>query len=226
MSNETEMCLASDVLVWTKYGHDASERMEGIHARKEAERQKGSFWWGIGSSLHREKLQSALKESRGTLHVLFSEQRSPPKPCRPGDKMRIWTHYWDEGEKHEIPDHALVVSKGKSERYYALVCKSVDVITPVKQHFHEQLYQNYPDGKTPGNSQNTALLKKKPQGDQGKLRYKSGFVATLVSPYFVTLSGSRLLEPDEQAKVQKFRAGHDYNDLIQRIRTGTRQAKA
>jgi hypothetical protein len=212
----------ADVLVWTKIGDDAGEGIEGILAREEAERQKGNFWWGIGSSLHREKLKNALRVSGGTLSVHFSQQLSRPKKRCSFGGMRLWTHYRSEkdGEKVEmpIPGHALVVSKSKSEQYYALVCRSDKAIACCDQRFNEQLFQNYPDGKIPGNIQNTALLKRKSQGDHSAGRYKSGFAATLVNPFFVTLTGSRLLTPDEALRVAEFRAGGDYNDLVQRIR--------
>jgi hypothetical protein len=214
--------LDADVLVWTKIGDDAGEDIEGILARKEAERKQGTFWWGIGSSLNREKLEHALCASGGTLAVQFSQQLSRPKKRCSFGGMRLWTHYRSEKDDKKIempiPSHALVVSKGKSERYYALVCRSDKAIACCDQRFNEQLFQNYPNGKIPGNIQNTALLKRKSQGDHGAGRYKSGFAATLVSPFFVTLTSSRQLTPDEERGVAKFRAGGDYNDLVQRIR--------
>jgi hypothetical protein len=212
----------ADFLVWTKIGDDAGEIIKGILARKKAERQKGNFWWGIGSSLDREKLKSAMIESGGTLYVHFSQQLTRPKERCSFGGMKLWTHYWFEqdGKKKEIPipSHALVISKCKSERYYALVCHSDREIACSDQRFNEQLFQNYPDGKTPGNSQNTALLKRRAQGDHSAGRYNSGFAATLARPFFVTLVGSRVLTPDEERRVSGFMTGEDYNELIQRIR--------
>jgi hypothetical protein len=224
MSHEKHMCLAADVLVWTKYGPDGVEVERGILARKEAERQKDSFWWGIGSSIAREKLRRALNDSDGTLHVLFSRQlMNKPKRC---GTMKLWTKYWDwDGELREIPDHALVVSKDKPEdskkihQYWALVCKSQDKIATYNNFdFYEKSFQNY-SGKAPYDGQNTLLLQRKLQGDHGKLRYKLGFGATLVSPYLVELDGARPLESWERDKVVDFEEGDDYkNDLIQPIR--------
>jgi hypothetical protein len=232
MNDISRACLAADVFVWTRYGPDAGEDVEGILARKEAERKQGSFWWGVGNSINREKLAKALNDTGGTLHVLFSEQLKREETCRADDKMKLWTLYqdWQDGQWHEIPDHALVVSKDTSkpkrdQRYYALVCESLATITRLDNlYFHEESFQGYPDLGPPGRSQNnTALVKRKAQ-DHGRLRYKSGFCATLLSPHFVRLAGPRLLTSDEKGEVARFRTG-DYSGLIQRVRFQGRQRR-
>jgi hypothetical protein len=144
--------LKHQAFVWTKIGDDAGETIGGILARKDAERRAGPFWWGIGSSLDRSKLQQALVSSGGTLPVLFSAQLASPKRGGFGGTT-LWRRWVDETGAHEIPEHALVISKGRSSRYYALVCRSESSITRLhEQRFDEQQFRNYPDGKSPGNS--------------------------------------------------------------------------
>jgi hypothetical protein len=218
-----------DVFVWTKIGHDAGEVLGGILARKDAERRAGTFWWGIGSSLDREKLKRALTACGGILPVLFSEQLSRPKKEKSSGsrRMTLWTHWVDETGSYEIPDHALVIgngpsereiSKGHSQHYYALVCESDNSIATLRDHpFDDQKFRNYPDGARPGNSQNTALLTGNMKADHTHGRYKKGFSATLVRPWLVTLAGPRLLTSEEQNQITRWN-GEDHSGLVRRIR--------
>jgi hypothetical protein len=203
--------------IWTKFGDDAGEQIGGILARKEAERQAGSFWWGIGSSIDRAKLTVALRAAGGTVPVVFSAQISPPKRCGFGG-MTLWTQWVDSTGTHEVPHHALVISKGRATRYYALVCQAERSIAALYDlPFDEQLFLNYPDGARPGNSQNTAFLAGTPEGNHSHGRYRRGFLATLVYPWFVTLAGPQLLTAEKQNLVAGWRGG-DYAVLVRRIR--------
>ena len=224
------MASVRDVFVWTKIGNDAGEVLlddrdlrGGILGRKEAERCAGSFWWGIGSSLDRDKLQQALKQVRtisggsGVLPVVFSEQRSPQSKSDIGE-MALWTRWIDcWGKQHDIPDHAMVVGKKRAKCYYALVCRSNEPLYLRHQLFNDEDLWNYPDGKHPGNSQNTALLTGDLQATLRSGRYKKGFLATLVEPWLVTLAGRRELTPDEQDLIADW-DGKDYAALVRRIR--------
>src|SRR5437660_936141 len=118
--------------VWTKMGDDGKEKLPVILARKDAERRAGSFWWGIGTNVV-SGFDEALSECGGELPVVFSVQLSRPKRKSGADQMRLWTQWIDQnGIRHDIPDHALVTSKGCAGKYYALVCKSVDPIISVR----------------------------------------------------------------------------------------------
>ncbi len=166
-----------EIFVWTKIGDDAGELINGILTRKDAERRAGTFWWGIGSSLNREKLKSALTSCGETLPVLFSGQLTPPQQGGSGG-MTLWTRWMDDTGSYEIPRHALVISKGRSIRYYALVCQSENSIAALRyQPFDDQKFRNYPDGARPGNSQNTALLTGSMHTDNTNGRYRKGFSA-------------------------------------------------
>jgi hypothetical protein len=210
------MTKTPDVFVWTKIGDDAREFIDGILMRKEAERRAGSFWWGIGSSLDRDKLQKALSLSKGTLPVLFSKQLSSPKRSAFGG-MILWTRWMDGSGAHVIPGHAMVISKGRSARYYSLVCSSDEILSLSSQPFDEHLFWNFPDGARPGHSQNTALLTGNLQAEHGNGRYRIGFRATLVQPWLVTLAGPRLLTADEENLIANWN-GDDYAALVRRIR--------
>ena len=209
------MTKASDVFVWTKIGDDAGERIGGILFRKEAERLAGSFWWGIGSSLDRNKLKRAIDAASGDLQVIFSAQLSPPKRCDFGG-MTLWTRWLDDSGGAKIPDHAMVISKGRSTRYYCLVCRSDESILSLgHQPFDEKLFCNYPNGKQPGGSQNTAILTGNLKANHGRGRYKRTFLASLVR--FVSLAAPRLLSSFEQDLIANWN-GKDYASLVRRIR--------
>lgn len=153
----------------------------------------------------------------GTLPVLFSAQLSPPKHGG-SEGMTLWTRWMDNTGSYEIPDHALVISKGRSKRYYALVCASENSIASLRyQPCDDQKFRNYPDGACPGNSQNTALLTGSRQADHTSGRYQKGFSATLISPWLVTLAGPRLLTTEEQNQVARWN-GEDYSGLVRCIR--------
>ncbi len=132
--------------------------------------------------------------------------------------MTLWTRWLDDSGTHDIPDHAMVISKGRSARYYSLVCRSDQSILSLrKQPFDDQLFRNFPDGARPGNSQNTALLTGNIEAEHGNGRYRRGFRATLVQPWLVTLVGPRLLTADEQNLIANWN-GDDYAGLVSRIR--------
>ncbi len=224
------MASVPDVFIWTKIGNDAGEVLMdtlhlrgGILQRKEAERRAGSFWWGIGSSLDRSKLQQALMQARAAsggsdvLPVVFSEQLSPQKKSDTGE-MALWTCWIDRwGKQHDIPDHAMVVGKKSAKRYYALVCRSDEPLHLRDQPFDDKGLWNYPAGEHPANSQNTALLTGDLQAALRSGRYKKGFRGTLVEPWLVTLSGRRELTPDEQDLIADW-DGRDYAALVRQIR--------
>jgi hypothetical protein len=229
---------APDIFIWTKIGDDGGEVLldtrklrAGILQRKEAERAAGSFWWGVGSSLKRDKWQEALRRSEGQLLVMFSKQLSLPKKCKSGEEreMFLWTHWLDEsGTPCDIPYHAMVLS-GEKERYYALVCHSDeplylrDLLSGRlylrNQPFNEGRFTNFRSEKGPCNSHNTVLLTGDLKGGCEGGRYRWGFRATLVNPFFVELDlkTRRKLEPSEKNAVVTW-DGKDYAALVRQIR--------
>jgi len=229
------MASVPDVFIWTKIGDDGGEVLldsrnlrGGILGRKDAERRAESFWWGVGSSLNRDRLHQAIENSGRKLLVIFSKQLSPQKKCESDKtaKMALWTRYIDrQGKEHDIPDHAMVVGSskyrknGKPYPYYSLVCQSNESILHLREPlFNETLFCNVSkNGKQPGDSQNTALLTGDLQADQKGGRYHQSFCATLVEPWFVTLSGRRELKPPEQDLIAEW-DGRDYASLVRQIR--------
>jgi len=229
---------APDVFIWTKIGDDGGEVLldnrelrAGILQRKEAERVAKNFWWGVGSSLKRDKWQEALRRSEGQLLVVFSKQLSPPKKCKCGEKreMFVWTHWLDEsGTPRDIPYHAMVLS-GEKDPYYALVCHSDEPLylrdslsgRPYlhDQPFNEGRFRNFRSEKGPCNSHNTVLLTGDLKAGCEDGRYRRGFRATLVDPFFVELDPKtrRKLEPPEKNKIVTW-DGEDYASLVRRIR--------
>src|SRR5262245_40483295 len=114
--------------VWSKMQKEAGERLEGIIARKEAERVAGNgeFWWGIGNSLGKALRDVAAVE--GSLPILFSVMLARPKliDTSPGE-VCLWTAYQDSnGAIRNLPPHVIVTSRGGSGKshHYALVCQS------------------------------------------------------------------------------------------------------
>lgn len=208
--------------VWSKMGDDGKEKLPVILARKEAEWQAGSIWWGVGNNMVR-GFEEALAQCGGELPVVFSQQLSRPKKKSGSDKMRLWTRWIDQkGKRHDIPDHALVTSKGCARKYYALVCDSVDPIIAVrKQPFDDQLCINFPSGRKLDDRQNTALLFNLGGNHRGG-RYRRGLMAILTSPHLVTLDKktSRLLTDEEADQVANWN-GRNYRALIRRIRGST-----
>jgi hypothetical protein len=64
----------------------------------------------------------------------------------------MWSRWKDDSGEYPIPPHAMVISKGRSKRYYSLVCRSDESLALRELPFDEQLFKNFPDGARPGNS--------------------------------------------------------------------------
>jgi len=117
------------LFVWTKMQAEGGQSLASILEIKEAERQAGDgvFWWGVGNSLG-SAVRKAATDSGGTLPVLFSQMRSPPKKADTHPSgVCIWnTWKGPDGKEHEIPNHVLEWSRGTLDKksHYALVCHS------------------------------------------------------------------------------------------------------
>jgi hypothetical protein len=207
--------------VWSKMQAEAGEGLEGILARKEAERTAGGgvFWWGIGHSLGSAVLKAA-QTSGGTLPVLFSKMLGRPKK---GDvapeQVFLWTTWMDaDGCRHKVPSHVLVTSRASTKRrHYALVCHMSHAIA-LNDHgpFDPKNCWTWA-GNVPGDSQVTALLSGEP-APHSDGRYRRGFCATLVPPLAVKLIDGRLLTQLERGLLRSWRDGGDWHALVQRLR--------
>jgi hypothetical protein len=154
------------VFVFTKPGVEAGESLAAIVARKEAERVagKGTFWWGVGTSLG-VSLQKAAQDAGGTLPIIFLTHKrpTPPKPHDANPKRVVrWTKWQDGGLSHTVPAFANVTSRWDQAKkaHYALVCHSERPIEfdPNGPEFDTSLCRTASD-KVPGSSQVTALVR-------------------------------------------------------------------
>jgi hypothetical protein len=187
--------LLPNAFCWTKMGHEAGQSLNGIIARKDAERifGDGLFFWGIGSSLG-QKIWSFVKAVK-TPAILFSPMKTRPKlaDVKP-DRIFAWTAYLDKsGRKHRVPMHALVTSRGTigakvKKSHYALVCrKKSSLVTDTWPKIDWQNLRNYQSSSKIGFSQVTSLVESKSKSKNDNSIYHVLFGARLVSPYFVTL---------------------------------------
>ena len=191
--------------VFTKMGADGGQTLEAILARREFERQTGNgvFWWAIGNSLGLAVHQKA-REAGGALPVLFSRilSRSNSRDTDPYEIFR-WSEWQDSsGAIHKVPKHIFLWSRGidrkKKQKHYALVCRSDEPVTlgdhgpfdPARCWTHL--------GKRPGTSQVTALLRDESSSDHAPRKYRHGFRASLVHPWFVTLVNPRPMTQSER----------------------------
>ena len=184
-----------EAFCWTKMGDESGQSLNGIIARKDAERFLGDglFFWGIGSSLG-SKMWSFV-ETVKTPDILFSPMKTKPKPAdvKP-DRIFAWTAYLDKsGLKHRVPEHAVVTSRGTvgdkiKKSHYALVCrKKTSLAMDSWPKIDWQNLRNYQSSSKIGFSQVTSLVESKHKTQDDESSYHVLFGAKLVSPYFVTL---------------------------------------
>ena len=173
-------------------GAESGEALEQIVRRKETERVEGNgqFWWGIGNSLGR-AVRDAARGQGGRLPVLFSVMLGRPKaPDSAPEIIWRWTSWEDEAALvHAIPPHAKVISRGAAakSRHYALVCHSDAPLALARggARFDPAQCRTL-SGKTPGDSQVTALLRGSPDSYRDG-RYEVCFKAQLIRPWAVKL---------------------------------------
>jgi hypothetical protein len=201
---------------------EAGESLEGIIARKEAERAAGNgeFWWGIGNSLGK-AVQDAAKVDGG-LPVLFSVMLTRPKKIdtSPGE-VYLWTGYEDpDGGIHDLPPHVIVTSRGgaSKSRHYALVCQSAVPLAkgdhgPFDRHRCLTL-----NGKVPAGSQVTALLQSDLDAGHAGGQYRIAFRARLVPPWVAKLVRHRALRSIEKTQLATC-AGEDWWNIASELRS-------
>jgi len=210
------------LFVWTKMQAEGGQSLASILEIKEAERQAGDgvFWWGVGNSLG-SAVRKAATDSGGTLPVLFSQMRSPPKKADTHPSgVCIWnTWKGPDGKEHEIPNHVLEWSRGTLDKksHYALVCHSDQPLRLDHHAFEPSLCRTHL-GNPLGGSQVTALLEGDLDADHAPGSYHFGFRATLVAPWMVMLVKPRLLSDDERATHSIWRKDGDWRHFINRFR--------
>lgn len=209
--------------IFSRMGVEAGESIEGIVARKEAERRAGDggFWWGIGTSLGQAGF-AAGKTHQGQLPVLFAKTLSPPKRVDVApEEVFVWTHWENLEGRGEIPHHVIITSQGNPEKkkHYALACRSEVPIQLGGQDPFDPALCPTASGKVMGGSQNTALLTGSPYGHPNG-KYVVEFEAKLAAPYCPKLVAARPLDRKEQELLKTWRPGQGgaWLDLAREIR--------
>ena len=200
---------------WTRFGTEAGEKFDSILARKEQERLAtgGMFLWGIGNSVGPAIRDLIRLEERPI--VLFSPMRSKPKAIDVAPSgLTLWSEALDlDGRDWPIPDGVKVTSRqgsetGRTKRsHYALVCRSSSPLSTrdLASLRYEELVNLQSKNKL-GASQVTAVVERLAQGTTDCTTYPVAFMAELVFPYFVKLSGP--LNPEVQAHKSRSRSAY------------------
>ena len=207
-----------EAYVWSKAGPESGQPIEAILDRKEAERRAGSgtFFWGHATSLGPD-VYTALRDGGGEIGLYFTEISSRPrlKDVWPTG-VRLWTHYLDgTGNRYEIPPWAIVTSSEHGRpTHRALLCRSEAPLNdPSPGLLDPATCATYRNGKPPGASQVTALVRGTPPP------HSSGrpilFAARLLDA--VTLTDYRLLSNAER-KILDASSGQDWAELCTKLR--------
>jgi hypothetical protein len=183
---------------WTKYGTEAGQDFHEILARKERERVSngGLFLWGIGNSL-RPSLAQLVSTSIAPL-VCFSPMKSAPatQDVNPGD-VSVWDSGLGlDGVPFQLPHHSVVTSRsnaqtGRKKAHFALVCKADASILSTRETYEDVALshvRNLRSGAIVGSSQVTSVVRHERDTETRTGLYPVTFAATLVPPYFVTLT--------------------------------------
>lgn len=181
---------------WTKYGTEAGETTSSILQRKERERSDngGTFLWGIGNSIRPSLL--ALLEIESDPQVLFTPMLSKPafKDTMPAVVGRWTRAVGADGAPWDLPQHSRVTSgvgtgQPEPKRHFALVCARPDPIgAGAEGCLDDNELRNLRTGSVVGASQVTSVVRRVARSSRRE-RYTVSFQASLVYPYFVTLTG-------------------------------------
>jgi hypothetical protein len=191
---------------------EAGQPLEAIIARKDLERRAGGglFVWGVGNSL-RPRIQDLVRQVSAP-EVFLSPMRSSPKAVdRSPDTIFCWTEYLDlHGVKHELPSHALVLSrgdtpKGVKTKHYGLVCHSEATLSLERLGMlnvgHCRNWQS--SNPRVGASQVSAVLEHQ-RADHTSMTYEIAIRTTLVAPYFITLVSPLRVIPELKQALDDF----------------------
>lgn len=202
---------------WTRFGTEAGEKIDSILARKERERRAtgGLFLWGIGNSVG-PAIRELIRLEEHPM-VLFSPMRSKPKAIDTSPAgLTVWSEAQDlDGRDWQIPQGVKVTSRERSETgraklsHYALVCRSSSPLTVhnVASLRYEELVNLQSKNKL-GASQVTAVVERLARATEESTTYPVAFLAELVFPYFVKLTGpldSATQKPKSRACPSYFR---------------------
>lgn len=208
--------------VATKVTDQSEERYEHIRARKEAERTAGNgeFWWGIGVSLGSNGIRAA-KDAGEQLPVIFVRNRTHTKQSQvPAARKVLWTKWESEdGEWVDIPLHVVITSAADKnhDRQHALVCRREDPIKLGGTRIDLSKSLTIGGGRFDKSQLSTALLSGDPL-PQPDGQYFADFDAELVNPYCPRLGSPRELRSDEYQSLIDWREGHDWLDLVGKLR--------
>jgi hypothetical protein len=183
---------------WTRFGTEASEGIEAIIERKEAERQanNGQFFWGIGNAIGPSVRELVRREP--SAQVLFSPIKSKPRAfdTSPPVVVRWQVGVGLDGERWQFPDTVRITSgldPTKPVRpHYALVCFSSEPLRLIAGggEITVQSLRNLVSGNPIGASQVTAVVRRNSEPEaveKAVFKYPVALQAQLVAPYFVEL---------------------------------------
>jgi hypothetical protein len=187
----TEFC-------WTKFGVEAGETVESILCRKEAERQRngGVFLWGIGNSIAPSIPPLLAHQVRP--RVVFTPMLSAPavEDVVPAQVFQWVSATAADGQAYRLPEHTTVTSGQRRgsmpTRHFALVCQSATELRLCGDSdvwIDDALVRNLRSGRQVGGSQVTSVVARV-AGPPARARYRVEFMANLIEPYLVRLSGA------------------------------------
>lgn len=202
---------AWEPICWTRMQAEAGQPLSSIILRKERERSigNGTFFWGIGSALGKETINQLGSEE--AIRVVFSTMLSRPKAQDTSpSKVALWRSFVGlDGSIHDLPPHALVISKAHSPRgakthHYALVCSSTEPLEiRDRGSFDPSAYRNVGgnNGRI-GHSQVTALVHRVDEEKNG--RYAVDMEAELRFPFFIKLANPKILSNSQRNRIERW----------------------
>ena len=228
--------------IWTRMNTDGGELLANILRRKNLERESGegehenTFWWGVGENKAPAIRDWLVTGANDRPAVCFSkalgkaQQRDEnPESCL------LWTTYqiFDVGtgrystETHVVPKH-VIVSSGKRENYYALVClarRKLEMSCTVE--LYGSHLRNLNRGKKLGqhlarSPQTTCVVEYTKKGEGAGGPYLCHMLAQSIHPYFVKMGGQSLLS-DRDIRLLDRLGGDDvtveeYGEVARQIR--------
>jgi hypothetical protein len=210
--------MVEETFVWSLMGQDAGQPLKEIIIRKEAERRTGgTFWWGLGTALG-DRVESEAISNGGLLPALFFSALGKQKQAL-DQNTYVWNGWRSirTGHHGSIPKHALVLGGNPDARYYALVCHcDTELVLGNHGPFNPAQCRTLAKGVAPGVSQRAALLKGQVKHPHG--RYRTGFNARVVEPWFVQLTDPRALTAAALARVRQYKRGDDWQSLVKSLR--------
>jgi hypothetical protein len=212
-------------------GGDASESLDHIVVRKEAERTVGSgeFWWGLGAPLGPE-VEDKARQNGGTLPALFSKSNDAKASSSEVVIWEEWRSVLNKSRRGRIPDHVVVTSgynpnpNKRQTSHYALVCHSNTKLTLANVGYCDlTLCQTTKNRASIKYLVGARLLEKQAplmsaRGIASQSVRSIAFEATLVGHCYVRLENPRKLTQGESFSLQQYRSGDDWLKLAKTLR--------